>query len=73
MKPTLKAPRIKRLKLKCDDPLSNMGFKFNMRRYSKVDAVVQQVAATVAPWEEAAAEEEGRVAGACTRPLLSST
>ena len=31
---TLKAPGSKRLKLKCDDPLSSVGFKFNLRRYN---------------------------------------
>ena len=30
----LKAPGIKRLKLKSDDPLSNFAFKFNLRRYT---------------------------------------
>jgi len=34
-KPALKAPGTKRLKLKCDEPLSNCAFNFNMRRYSK--------------------------------------
>jgi hypothetical protein len=34
MKPKLKPPGAKRLKLKCDIPLSNFGFKFNLRRYS---------------------------------------
>jgi len=33
IKPTLKAPGIKLLKLKCDKPLSKFGFKFNSRRY----------------------------------------
>ena len=33
MKPTLKAPGIKRLKLKCDTLLSNFAFNFNLRRY----------------------------------------
>jgi hypothetical protein len=27
-----------RLKLKCDEPLSNVDFKFNMRRYTKAAA-----------------------------------
>ena len=31
IKPTLKAPGIKLLKLKYDKPLSNFGFKFNLR------------------------------------------
>jgi hypothetical protein len=36
IKPPLKAPGIKRLKLKYDDPLSKFGFKFNLRRYIMV-------------------------------------
>jgi len=35
IKPTLKAPGTKRLKLKHDEPLSNFAFKFNLRRYTK--------------------------------------
>ena len=35
VKPTLKAPGIKLLKLECDKPLSNFAFKFNLRRYIK--------------------------------------
>ena len=34
IRPTLKAPRTKRLKLKYDGPLSNFAFKFNVRRYT---------------------------------------
>jgi len=34
-KPAFQAPGTKRLKLKCDEPLSNCAFNFNMRRYSK--------------------------------------
>ena len=33
IKPTLKAPGTKRLKRKCDDPLLNFIFNFNLRRY----------------------------------------
>ena len=40
MKPLLKAPGTKRLKLKCDEPLSNNAFKFNLRRYRMVGAPV---------------------------------
>ena len=36
MKPKLKAPGTKRLKLEYDGPLSNVAFKFNMRRYTLV-------------------------------------
>ena len=35
IKPMLKAPRIKRLKLKYDEPPSNCAFKFNVRRYTE--------------------------------------
>jgi len=35
-KPTLKAPGSERLKLKCDDLLSNFAFDFNLRRYIEV-------------------------------------
>jgi len=34
IKPTLKAPGTKRLKLKYDSLLSSFGFKFNSRRYT---------------------------------------
>ena len=33
IKPMLKAPGTKRLKLKCDEMPSNIAFKFNLRRY----------------------------------------
>jgi hypothetical protein len=35
IKPTLKAPGIKLLKLKYDTPLSNFAFEFNLHRYSE--------------------------------------
>ena len=35
IKPKSKAPGTKRLKLKCDEPLSNFAFKFNLRRCIK--------------------------------------
>jgi hypothetical protein len=35
IKPTLKAPGIKRLQLKCDEPLSIIAFNLKMRRYTK--------------------------------------
>jgi cation-transporting ATPase 13A1 len=34
-KPTSKLPGTKRLKLKCDDPLSKFAFKLKLRRYDK--------------------------------------
>ena len=36
IKPTLKAPGSNCLKLKCDEPLSNFAFKFNLRRHTMV-------------------------------------
>ena len=36
MKPKLKPPGIKLLKLESDKPLSNLAFKFNLRRYTAV-------------------------------------
>ena len=38
-KPTLKAPGTKRLKLKCVEPLSDVAFNFNLRRYTAPRAV----------------------------------
>ena len=34
IKPTLKSPGTKRLKLNCDDLLLSLGFNFNLRRYN---------------------------------------
>ena len=34
LKPTLKSPRSKRLKLQFDEPLSSVAFNFNLRRYN---------------------------------------
>ena len=39
IKPTLKAPGTKRLKLKCDELLSIFGFNFNLRRNTLVATV----------------------------------
>ena len=38
VKPTLKAPGTKGLKLKYGKPLTNFGFKFNLRRHIQEDA-----------------------------------
>ena len=35
IKPALKAPGIRPLKLKCDEPLSNFALNFNLRRYNQ--------------------------------------
>jgi len=41
MKPKLKPPVIKRLRLHCDEALSTFAFKFNLRRYMKAAARVK--------------------------------
>ena len=38
IKPTVKAPGIKLVKVKCDEPLSNFVYKLNLRRYTMVTA-----------------------------------
>ena len=43
VKPNLKLPGTQRLKLKCDEPLSNIAFKFKLRRYT-VDRMLADVA-----------------------------
>ena len=42
IKPTLKVPETKRLKLKYDEPLSSFAFHFNLRRYSEEHAGARQ-------------------------------
>ena len=77
IKPTLKAPGTKRLKLNYDEPLSNFAFKFNLRRhntamqwsfetaaiFAHIDAFVQRCKDLVEVCE----------AGAYTPPLFGST
>ena len=41
IKPTLKAPGTKRLKLQCDVPHSNFAFEFNLRHYTEVPVVLR--------------------------------
>ena len=48
IKPTLKAPGTKRLKLEYDDLLSSVAFNFNLRRYRVVDR--PPLTATAAAW-----------------------
>jgi len=40
IKPTLKTPGTKRLRLKCGKLLSSFAFNFNLRRYSKAGAAI---------------------------------
>ena len=59
IKPTLKAPGTKRLNLKYDELLSDVAFKFKLRRYRKGDADLMIAG--------------GCEVGAYTRPLFNST
>jgi hypothetical protein len=43
IEPKLKLPGTKRLKLKCDEPLSNLALKFKLRRYTWVPAASRAV------------------------------
>jgi len=71
LKPTLKEPGSKRLKLKCDELLSSFAFNFNLRRYNLVVAHVVLLRAGVVPIEGLLLPEPR--AGAYTRSLFSST
>ena len=67
IKPTMKAPGIKLLKLKYDKPLSNFAFKFNLRHYNSEHNIHKQRQL------RELAEINGTIkAGAYTRPLFSS-
>jgi hypothetical protein len=48
MKPALKAPGIKRLKLKHHDPLLSFAFKFNLRRFNQVGGALEGLRLTTA-------------------------
>jgi hypothetical protein len=73
MTPKLKPPGTKRLKLKCDEPLSDFAFKFNLRRYTlEALAVLRKASAypvdqlraqTDKTFDTAAATEDGGAAG----------
>ena len=67
VKPTLRPPGTKRLKLKCDEVLSNLAFNFNLRHYILVENGTFHMAAQHAGYGL------NTKAGAYTRPLLSST
>ena len=85
IKPTLKAPGIKLLKLKCDRPLSKFALKFNLRCYSTASnaahLLLELLGQHPAMRRVVAREVEsfcfrrgvGLKAGAYTRPLFSST
>ena len=62
MKSKLKLPATKRLKLNCDEPLSNFAFKLKLCRYTEVMELMMVPKMIVSPQ-----------AGAHTRPHLCST
>jgi hypothetical protein len=87
MKPMLKAPGTKRLKLNYDEPLSKLAFKFRLRRFTEVSDGEDREDWEPLYGEQVARKEDGTwvlretrrrlqgavMAGAYTRSLLSST
>ena len=65
IKPKLTLPGTKRLKLKCDVPLSKFAFNFNLRRYNEEIVRVETENASLRERldEAAAAAEDGRAPG----------
>ena len=53
VKPMLKPPETKRLKPKCDGPLSNFAFEFNLRRYNEGLTMTSGTGAAAAAQEKA--------------------
>ena len=70
IKPTLKAPGTERLKLQYEELLSNFGFKFNLRRFPVVNNMLTAIKRKKS---KDTMILSAVVAGAYTRPLLSST
>ena len=56
MKPKLKPPGAKRLKLNCNVPLSTSAFKFNLRRYNSATTCLGQT-----PSRDSATSFDGRI------------
>jgi hypothetical protein len=67
IKPKLKPPGTKRLKLEHDVPLSNFAFKFNLRRYTSAQGTVFELC------QECYDVESALPAGAYSRSRQSST
>ena len=72
IKPALKAPGIQRLKLTYDDPLSNIAFKFNLRRFTKAPPRLGTSQSRSSPSSSFPSSATPR-AGAYTRSEFSST
>jgi hypothetical protein len=74
IKPTLKAPGTKRLKLNYEVPLSNFAFKSNVRLYIKSAALAELCCRVLEPvLREFIPLHHHFQARAYTRPLFSST
>jgi hypothetical protein len=73
MKPKLKAPGTKRLKLRYDIPLSNCAFKFNLRHYRMALTMGGAPVCLGGGRECCDAKRSALEAGAYTRPLFGST
>ncbi len=52
------------MRLKCDEPLSNIGFNFNLRRYTKEAAEKAAEKSKAAKAKEAAAKVAAKATGA---------
>ena len=68
IKPSLKAPGTKRLRLKHDTPLSNFAFTFNLRRYTEAAGTGGGAKTAM---EMAASSGHARLVGRC-RMILSN-
>ena len=72
IKTTLKAPGSMLLKLKCDGPVSNFGYNFNLRRYTLAAKGPPGSKVTVRGGK-LLSDTPASKAGAYTRPLFGST
>jgi len=61
IKPTLKASGTQRLTLKSDKPLSNVAFRFNLRRYNKAGALAAAADAAAAEQSHALASQHAEL------------
>jgi len=78
IKPTLKSPGTKRLKLEFDKLLSSFDFSFNLRRYimelrNQLKTHLRMLDETLRKMRETQTDIDDRMAGAYTRSQFSST
>jgi len=72
MKPTLKAPEYKRLKLKHYNPLSRFAFNFNLRRYISDSCTSAALANMSSSGNPAAAHAVGQCRLTVSKPVLKA-